>query len=189
MKNKSAHRVKWRKRAIQIFDKRWILDYILFITHICIVHKFFIFTSPLFAYWLVPTLTYSTAPEEQILAHLPFETVLTFTENLKIDAFIETATYITNGKTGQYATAYSTGRSCFHHRKFIILYSTRHERVMTSCHKFVPSLNSYSHFCIAPEWPLYTGLRQAVVKLHNFFFFDENSDNFGYSPNKYLYIF
>lgn len=124
---------------IQTFDKRWISDYILFIVHICIVHKFFVFTHPLFAYWLVPTLSYSTAPGEQILAYLPFETVHTFTENLKIDAFIGTATYITNGKMEQYATTYIIRHCGFHHRKFIILYSARHERVMTFCPHWIPT--------------------------------------------------
>lgn len=89
MKNKSLHWVKWRKRTIQSFDKTWMLDYIL-------LHTTFYYIQ----YWLVPTLSYSTAPVKQILAHLPFEIVLTFTENLKIDASIETATYITNGKMG-----------------------------------------------------------------------------------------
>lgn len=88
----------------------------------------------------------------------------------KAAAFTETTASITNGTAGQHSPAYSTGHSASHHKKSVILYSARHERVMTFCHESAPSLNSYSHFCTVPEWPLYTGIYQAVLKLHNFFF-------------------
>lgn len=65
----------------------------------------------------------------------------------KAAASTETTMSITNGMAGQHTTTYSTGHSASHHKKSIILYSARHERVMTFRHESVPSLNSYSCFC------------------------------------------
>lgn len=119
IKNKSVHWVKWRKTALQTFDEVDIRLHINYNTFI--VLNFFIFANPLFASWSFPTIPYSTPPWEQIFAYLPSETVLTYTENLKIDAFTETAKCITSSKKRQYTTIYSTGCSGFCHRKFIIL--------------------------------------------------------------------
>lgn len=89
-------------------------------------------------------------------------------------------------RDGQHATTYSPGAGA------LAMGSSssspaRHERVATFCHDVVPSLNSCSHFCIVPERALHADVCQAVIRLHVFFFFNENSDNFGCSPNKYLH--
>lgn len=171
MKNKWAHWVKGRKRTIQTFDERWILDYILFITCIFIVHRVFIFTNTLCAYWLVSIFSYPTAPGEQIIAHLPLwnspHIYREYIPSLELQHMLQKL------RSGSKATTYSSGRSGFHHRKPMILLSAGQERDVTFCHEVVPSLNPYSHFCIVPEWSLYPGICQAVVKLHSFLLFQQ----------------
>lgn len=136
---------------MQTSDKRWILRlHLIYYTHLQCASGFYIYQST------VCTLTASYI----VLFHWagranPCPITLWNSAHIyreaKRAAFAETTTSITNGTAGQHATTYSTRHSGSHHKKSIILYSARHERVMTFCHESAPSLNSYSRFCTVPE--------------------------------------